>query len=234
ASLRFKYDGITRTLESAINPRGGRYVTLKVQPEWNDFLTDFSTTSATSLEIFSKNNLTRFEANWEEYMAVPLTKHHSLSFRAQGAFINSQSDSLDDFFDYFAGGLVGLKGYPFYSIQGQRMAIGTATYRFPLWRNINKQLMNIHFNHLYLAGYYQIGNAWNGSADIEDFKENLGVQVRLDTYSWYLFPTRIFFEAAYPLQEQFNNDVRYRREWRYYVGVLFDFDLRLEKKRFFR
>jgi len=234
ASLRFKYDGIARSLESAINPRGGRYVTLKVQPEWNDFLTDFSTTSATSLEIFSKNNLTRFEGNWEEYMAVPFTKHHSLSIRAQGAFIDSRSDSLDDFFDYFAGGLVGLKGYPFYSIQGQRMAIGTATYRFPLWRNINKQLMNVHFNHLYLAGFYQIGNAWNGSADINDFKENLGVQVRLDTYSWYLFPTRIFFEAAYPLQEQFNNDVRYRREWRYYVGVLFDFDLRLEKKRFFR
>ncbi|MGH1363573.1 MAG: BamA/TamA family outer membrane protein [Calditrichia bacterium] len=231
-SLSLKHDAIENSLEKAINPRKGRYVTVKAQQEWNDFLVDFATNSASALEQFGKNNFMRFEGNWEEYIPVPFTDHHSLSFRAQGAYIQSQSDSLDDFFDYFAGGLVGLKGYPFYSIQGQRMAIATATYRFPLWRNINKQILNVHFNHLYLAGYYQIGNAWNGKAEINDFKENLGVQLRLDTYSWYLFPTRVFFEAAYPLQEQFNDDVRYKREWRYYVGVLFDFDLRLEKRLF--
>ncbi|NIS45844.1 MAG: hypothetical protein GWN92_07480 [candidate division Zixibacteria bacterium] len=55
--------------------------------------------------------------------------------------------------------------------------------------------------------------------------------MRLDTFSWYFFPTRIFFEAAYPLEEHINQNVRYPQEWKFYFGVLFDFGLRLENRR---
>jgi hypothetical protein len=51
-----------------------------------------------------------------------------------------------------------------------------------------------------------------------------------------MFPTRLFFEAAYPLQStdfiDRENDilVNYTPEWRYYFGVLFDFDIRVDKQ----
>ena len=58
------------------------------------------------------------------------------------------------------------------------------------------------------------------------FKKDIGFQLRLETFSNYLFPTRFFLEAAYPLNEVTNQDVVYQKNWRYYFGVLFEFDLR--------
>ena len=93
--------------------------------------------------------------------------------------------------------------------------------------------MNLYFDKLYLGGFFQYGNAWSeNKLDFNDFLSDVGIQLRLDTFSWYFFPTRIFVEAAYPLKEQVNNEVRYPQEWRFYAGVLFDFDLRLDSRRF--
>jgi len=112
------------------------------------------------------------------------------------------------------------------------MAIGSATYRMPLLRNINKQILNVYFDKVYVGAFYQFGNAWIGKPDLNDFRSDVGFQIRMDTFSWYLFPTRIFFEAAYPLKEHFNqiSDTNYGKDWKFYFGVLFDFDLRLENR----
>lgn len=214
-------------VDQAINPRHGRYVTFKLAREWNRFLVDFATDRAIAAEVFDKFYFTRLEFNWEEYFPVPHTHHHSFTVQLRGGLIDRP---VDDFFNFFAGGLVGLKGYPFYSIEGRKFALGSLTYRFPLKRNINLQILNIHFDKLYLGGFYQSGNAWNdGSLRFDDFKSDVGLQLRLDTFSWYFFPTRIFFEAVYPLSEFENREIRYKKEWRFYFGVLFDFNLRLEK-----
>ena len=229
-SLFLRHDGVRRDLDRAINPRGGRYVTVRIQREWNRFLDDFATDRVVNIELFKKYYFNRFELNWEEYFSMPYADRHSLTLRFQGGFIDAPVDS---FFHFFGGGLIGLKGYPFYSVEGRRMTIGTATYRFPLLRNINKQILNMYFDKLYLGGFVQYGNAWsNGKLDFNDFLGDLGLQLRLDTFSWYFFPTRIFFEAAYPLKEHFNNGVHYPKEWKFYFGVLFDFDLRLENRPF--
>jgi hypothetical protein len=45
-----------------------------------------------------------------------------------------------------------------------------------------------------------------------------------------MFPTRIFVEAAYPLKKNVYQDIRYEKDWKFYFGVLFDFDLRFDKK----
>lgn len=227
--LLLRHENVKRDLDRDINPRKGRYVSFKVQQEWNRFLEDFATDRAFNIEIYKNFHFRRYELNWEEYFPVPFTRRHSFTLRFQGGLID---EPVDDFFHFFAGGIVGLKGYPFYSIQGRKMAIGTATYRLPLLRNINKQFLNIYFDKIYVGGFYQFGNAWDGVIDADDFKSDVGFQIRLDTFSWYLFPTRIFFEAAYPLEEHFNeiSKITYEKEWKFYLGILFDFDLRLENK----
>ncbi|MEZ4763143.1 MAG: hypothetical protein R3C26_08080 [Calditrichia bacterium] len=50
------------------------------------------------------------------YFKVPFTDRHTLTLRMQGGFIDTKVDS----FFIFGGGLVGLKGYPFYSVEGRR------------------------------------------------------------------------------------------------------------------
>ncbi len=230
-SLFLKHEKVRTDLDRGINPRKGRYVTFRVQREWNRFLDDFATDRAVNLEVFKKYYFNRYEMNWEEYLTSPASKRHSLTLRFQGGLMDAPVDS---FFHFFAGGLVGLKGYPFYSIEGRKMAIGSVTYRFPLARNLNIQFLNMYFDKLYLGGFYQYGNAWKrDELKFNNFLSDVGFQLRLDTFSWYFFPTRIFVEAAYPLNEHFNQGVRYPKEWKFYFGVLFDFDLRLEKRRFY-
>jgi hypothetical protein len=57
------------------------------------------------------------------------------------------------------------------------------------------------------------------------------MEVRLDANSFYALPTKIFFNAAYGLDRfsQFirfqNETVTYGKEWRFYLGVLFDFNV---------
>ena len=77
----------------------------------------------------------------------------------------------------------------------------------------------------------KIPYAWEkNAATLKDFKSDVGVQLRIETFSWYMFPTRIFVEAAYPLKKNVYQDIRYEKDWKFYFGVLFDFDLRFDKK----
>ena len=232
--LRLIHDGVPPTPEKAINPRNGRYIAFQVNREWNRFLVDFATDRAVSAEIFQNFYFWRFDLDWEEYVPVPGTEHHTLDVRFQGGLIDRP---VDDFFHFFAGGLVGLKGYPYFSIEGRYKALGTVTYRFPLVRNIDRQVLHVFLRSLYLGAFFQAGDAWDqGGLDPGDLKTDVGVQLRLDTTSWYFLPTRVFFEAVYPLREQVNatQNIRYDQQWRFYFGILFDFDLRVQQNRVFR
>ncbi len=227
-SLGLKKESILPEVDRAINPRMGYYASFRYTREWNKFLDDFATDRVIDLEIFDKYNFNRLELDAESYFPVPATRHHAVSLRFQGGYIDKP---VDDFFNFFAGSLVGLKGYSYYSIEGRKMAIGTATYRFPLARNLNFRIFNWYLDKIYLGGFYQYGDAWNeGGPTWENFKSDVGVQVRLETFSWYMFPTRIFFEAAYPLKEHQHKSIAYKQEWKFYLGILFDFDLRTDHK----
>jgi hypothetical protein len=209
---------------SAINPRGGRYISLRYAYEDNDFLTDFDTGEGIGVEVYTKEVFHRFEIDWEEYFTVPFFKHHSFTFRLRGGYIDRP---VDDFFYLYGGGFVGMKGYSYYSFGGTKKIISTFTYRFPISNHLDWSLFNLYFDKLYVGFFYDYGNAWiDDEWEIEKFKRDIGVQVRLDTFSNYLFPTRIFFEAAYPLEEIQSKFVRYTQDWRFYVGVLFEFDVR--------
>jgi len=65
---------------------------------------------------------------------------------------------------------------------------------------------------------------------LSDFKTDAGAEMRLESCSFYAYPTRIFFSAAYGFSEfdhrlPFRNEVvHYGGEWRFYFGVLFGFD----------
>jgi len=137
---------------------------------------------------------------------------------------------VDTIFHFYAGGLIGMRGYPFYAIDGNNVATVTATYRFPIATELNFRILQFYFTKLYGSVFADLGNAWNGpTPSIKSWRRDAGFELRLESFSFYSYPTRIFVSGAYGF-DQFTRrvtdvDVVYGREWRFYLGVLFGFEL---------
>ena len=229
-SLTFRVDAILPSRTQDINPVG-RKIKLRLDREWNKFNGDgqYEVTSTGLHPVYKDVNITRAELQWREYMPF-LFKNHTLSLNLRGGSIIGPP--VDEFFDFYAGGLIGMKGYPFYAIGGNELATAGLTWRFPLVHNIDFRLAHLYFDKLYGAVFADAGYAWTDfQPRLKDLKKDIGVELRLESFSYYAYPTRIFLSAAYGL-DQFDRYIRsrdqvvtYGKEWRIYFGVLFGFDL---------
>ena len=230
-------DMVSKNRHTAINPSGGRFFHFKHVLESNAFLDDFALSATGLKEVYKNYTFNRLEMDWEEYFENPFLPGHTLALRLRGGYIDRR---VDGFFDLYAGGLIGMKGYSYFSLQGRQKLIGSVTYRFPLISHMDKLFKHIYFDKLYMGLFYDYGNAWhkNRLLKLNDFKRDVGVQLRLDSFSWSLFPTRFFAEAVYPLDEARNWDdsrnkmITYKKEWRFYFGMLYEFDIRERVARF--
>ncbi len=229
--LQLNMNGIVRSTTREINPVGFNFY-LRLDNEFNNFTKEDSTgtseVEATDTGIKLKlvpYTIRRLETKYTHHFQLPFWKH-TLSFTLRGGTIFGPR--VPDFFDFYAGGLVGMKGYPFYSIGGNEVASLNAAYRFPIWENIDLRFAQIYFDKMYGEFHADIGNAWNGLPNIRDFKRDVGFELRLQAFSWYAFPTNIFFNGTYGLDSftltKRGNSVTYGKEWRFYFGMLFDFD----------
>jgi len=138
--------------------------------------------------------------------------------------------TVPDFFDFYLGGLIGMKAYPFYAISGNEIAWLNFTYRFPLFRNIDTRAGHLYIDKIFLSFNADVGNAWNADATtIESFKKGFGAELRIQLSSYYLFPTSVFVSGSYGFDEfkrTVNNEiVTYGKEWNLYAGVLFGFEI---------
>lgn len=227
-TLKTHLEKVYPTLERDINPQNGYYFGVEFTGQFQKFLSDFSTNRTVGLEEYRYYRFFQLLSELELYLRNPWWKTHTLDVKYQGGFIDSR---VDNFFNFYAGGLIGLKGYPYYSIEGRKLGIFSAYYRFPLKRNMNRRLGIFYLKHAYLAPFFQIGNAWNGSyaKGFDNLKRDVGVQFRMNLFSFYFVPLNLFYELAYPLDNIVlpEKGITYRKEWRHYVGLLFQFDIRM-------
>ncbi len=222
-SAAWNYDGVAPGVTSNINPRAGRKAELRYSLEFNRFFSDFATDNSygTPQEVYARYNYHRLELNWHEYLPAPWARKHGLGANIHAGWIDRP---VDDFFNFFAGGLPGLRGYPYYSIEGRKMLLGRFTYRLPLLTSLQKQLFHLTGDNLYLGAFFDYGHAFNeDKVDLSRFKRDVGASLRLSAFSFYGFPTALSFEAAYGLDRVENGGESYGREWRYYLMALFDF-----------
>jgi hypothetical protein len=229
-TLTFKSDAIIPSRTMDINPVGRR-VTLKIGRELNKFHNSAEyTVTSTGLEpVYSNVNFTRVEMDWKEYLPL-FFKNHTLAVKLHGGTIPERS--VDEFFDFYAGGLIGMRGYPFYSIGGNEMGVAGLEYRFPLSNDLDFRFLQLYFDKLYASVFADMGNAWTAERPKPaEWKTDAGAELRLESFSFYSYPTRIFFSAAYGFDRfdhfvpSSNTSVTYGKEWRFYFGVLFGFDL---------
>jgi hypothetical protein len=223
----------SRTME--INPVG-RKVSLRIGREFNKFAStdsngfrQYTITETGLTPLYDRINFTRAEVKWKEHMRL-VSRNNTLTASLRAASI--LGPPVDDFFDFYAGGLVGMRGYPFYALGGNEIAVMGLEYRFPLIHSIDIRFMQMYFDKLYASVFANVGNAWTGKTPtLANFKKDAGVELRLESFSFYSYPTRIFLSAAYGFDrfERFvqtrNTSVTYGKEWRFYLGILFGFDL---------
>ncbi|MBI3195543.1 MAG: PD40 domain-containing protein [Ignavibacteriae bacterium] len=228
-SAKFEFNGIAPSRTMEIRPVG-RKVRLRYDYEFNKFNSEgeYEIQDGYLLPEYDRPSFHKLEASWKEYIDLPGWKH-TLSTHLRGGTIFGPP--VDNFFDFYIGGLAGMKGYPFYSLGGNEFVIGNLTYRFPISEKIDFRLLHIYFDKLYAAVYGDVGNVWKeGSPGGLKFKKDVGVELRLEAFSYYAFPTRVFFNATYGLDE-FERELRnaqtkvtYGKEWQFHFGVLFGFE----------
>jgi Tol biopolymer transport system component len=225
--VRYNWTSTTPTRDRDINPIGFSF-DLVYDYEWNQFNEngEFIIEDGLLKPKFGNFNFHRLELNTKFYF--PLWSHHTLTVKLRtGSILGPEVPS---FFNFYLGGLIGMKEYPFYSLEGNEVAWLHIAYRFPIARNIDARLGHLYIDKIFLSVYADIGNAWTGDSwKFESAKRGIGTELRIHLNSYYLFPTDIFFDAAYGF-DQFTRvinfeEIIYGKEFRFYGGVLFGFDI---------
>ena len=230
-SLAYSYSSFLPNKNDDINPIG-RYFRLKYDYEINDLNPELVIDDQGNVtEAFEKAKFHRLEGDLLQGFGL-FNNSHSLSLRLRAGTIFGPQQ--DNFFDFYASGFPNMKGYPFYALGGNRYATANLTYRFPIATDLDFNFLQFYFDKLYFSVYGDIGNAWNGKATkLKDFRKDVGFELRLLTYSYYVYPTAFTFNASYGL-DQFSNvfpsttganqTVTYGKEWQFYFTMLFGFD----------
>ncbi len=224
--LTYRMNQIARRRDRDINPLG-RQIYVRYDRMYNFFIEGFDQRSTFIDEQYLDLFYNQFTIDWNEY--IGLFWNTRLGLRFYGGWIQSDTvdnkEQVNDFFDYHLGGLNFMKGYTFYSIEGRKAMMGTATFRFPILPDIDKRFMHLYFDKVYGAIYADIGKAWDGEfGDPDEFYgreeplRSMGGQLRFDLISYYSLPTRVQMDWALGLDE-----IEDRNPWKFYLTVLFGY-----------
>ncbi len=224
--LTYRLDLLARRRDREISPVG-RKIYARYDRMYNYFLDSFNEQASFIDEEFIKLFYNQFTLEWNEYIALPWNGR--LGLRFFGGWIASDAvddkEAVNDFFDYHLGGLSFMKGYTFYSIEGRKAAMGTATLRFPLIAHWGARFLHVYVDKVYGAVYGDIGKAWDRALDEPDSfygrkapLRDVGGQLRFDLNSYYSVPTRVQVDLAYGIDE-----VAERSPWKFYLTVLFGY-----------
>jgi outer membrane protein assembly factor BamA len=139
----------------------------------------------------SDYNLNTFVGDSRVYLKIPKLRHHVLALRTVGGL--SDGDTLTQGIFQLGGYEIDggiafpdqqrffLRGYDNRALSGNRFALGSAEYRFPLWypqRGLGTGWL--FFDSLAGAVFYDVGNAWDGDTELSEFKQGVGAELRLN------------------------------------------------------
>lgn len=218
----FNHHAVMPTRFSRIVPQKGMSIQIKAEHAWNRFLNGFDVHSnyGTIVEQYDTYSFNRFRIDWRQYFPG-FNKRHGIMTRIQTGILDAQ---VEDFYNFFAGGLDGLKGYPFYSIEGRKMVMAKAAYRAVLLSDMQVSLGFLRLRNAAVSLYGEIGTAWDtGLPEPSLFRRDAGVQVRLAFNAFYTYPLCLFVDVAYGFDQFRHKRQTYGHEYRTYVGLMFDF-----------
>jgi len=155
---------------------------------------------------------TKYSADWHEYLNLPW-KHHVLLVRAFGGTSTGQApaqgayqlggDNPGDIMLSLDDQTVTLRGYPTNVLRGQKAALGSLEYRFPI--SLLEQGWDtkpFYYRKLHGAVFFEAGNAWDGTFHENDVRRSIGAEARLDMTLGYYLPLTIRFVFAKGLDQE--------------------------------
>jgi hypothetical protein len=161
----------------SISPEDGRRLVATFQRNAEAFGSDFDTA--------------RYVGTWYEYLNLPYLRHHVLALRAVGGVASGDvlpqrtfqlgGPALSEELLEDDSEAVLLRGYRARAFRGQRMAVGSLEYRFPIW-NIERGFTTkpFFFHRLHGALFIDSGNAWDSSQTAPDYKTGVGAELGTD------------------------------------------------------
>ena len=215
---------VKRGVNSSINPSSGFKVSSNISFEKNDFIEGLNLSDAgTLLEEFRPNNLVRLDLHGSYYSKIPFINYMNLSIGGELGWISE--NTVDSFFHFYLGGIPGIKGYSFYSIQGTKKIFLDFTFRIPIFTQQHYKIGWVTIQNSTIGLINQIGDAWDPDKLL--LKKSVGIQWRINGFSFYNFPTAIELEYHQPrttFSRIINNDkITYGDRSKTYVKILFDF-----------
>lgn len=166
--------------------------------------------------------LNKYTADWREYINLPWS-HHVLLARA---FVGASTGEIIPQRAFQLGGDdpgditiqvdqqdIHLRGYPINAFRGQRAALATIEYRFPV-QNMEHgwDTKAVFFRRLHGALFIEAGNAWDGTFHGSDLKRGIGMEARFDIYFAYYIPVTLRLGIARGLDER-GETVTYLGMW---------------------
>jgi len=240
----WQYRSVRRAVDSEINPRG-REVFLRADYYDNSLLQPPQYAAGGFFTPRDRYRYYQFTYDHREFIPVPFTRH-TLGIRITYSTLDRP---VDDFFWIRMGGMDYLRGYTYYSIEGQTALLSGVSYRFPLVGHIGKSIGPVYLHQLYgelfadrvvwdehpakdlpaewLADLFRGGR----SGKIRHDKRSVGAGIRLKLFTSYSFGNSFYVQAAYSLGSAWPSLSWFRncpagdpeRRWTYYWGLLFNF-----------
>jgi Tol biopolymer transport system component len=220
--------------DTYINPSGGRAISLRYR-RINATITDSLAFSADSnqdnipdaTDIDLSPSLFRedpVQTSFNEYIAsynefIPFFGRSTLSFQGFIAYKDGEVKEVQQgggtfegvFYyplRYYLGGIGTLRGYPYFSASGSKLAFFRANFTIPLFKSIGAELPPFFFDKLYASIFFEAGGVSNADKlnDIDfswkstkaTFLADWGVELRFQVFSHYRIPAFAYFIMAMP------------------------------------
>ena len=220
-TFAWQYRHIKPTQDFLVNPTGRslslayRYTKTSIA----DSLAQVTSTDGTPRDFFVPDRkpltVNEYIATYNEHIGLPF--NNRLSFRFLGAYRNVRLkpsfDADGGFFEgrfywplrYYIGGRNFLSGYPYFTKSGSKLFYARTSYSFPLFRRVNMSFLNFTFAKIYAEIFAETAAVGNfdemhlDKLERNDFLSDVGGEVRLEMFTSYRIPMRVFFQVAHPL-----------------------------------
>ena len=158
-------------------------------------------------------------ASWfiRRFIEMPWAQHHVFAFRyGGGAGEDSRGERgifslggfpevsfVEQLINFEQQGGVALRGYPAFSIFGDRFHLLQNEYRFPLTRVLRGPgTVPLFFDRMWGLVFFDVGNAYFGPLDLSELRKGVGAELHMDFTIGYTQPMSLRLGVAYGFDDR--------------------------------